>query len=180
MRLTPENTIAVCVDYQERLMPAIDRADEVLNRAEILVKGLRLLDVPIVVTQQYTKGLGETVEPLRRALGEYEPFEKLTFGGYETESIRKAIDNAGRKNVLVFGTETHICVLQTARGLKEAGYQVMMVDDCCGSRRQSDKESGLRRAMCEGICISCSETVLFELTAIAGTETFRKISKLVK
>lgn len=180
MRLTPENTIAVCVDYQERLMPAIDRADEVLNRAEILVKGLRLLDVPIVVTQQYTKGLGETVEPLRRALGEYEPFEKLTFGGYEAESIRKAIDNAGRKNVLVFGTETHICVLQTARGLKEAGYQVMVVDDCCGSRRQSDKESGLRRAMCEGICISCSETVLFELTAIAGTETFKRISKLVK
>ena len=180
MRLTPENTIAVCVDYQERLMPAICDGEEVLKRTEILVKGLLVLNVPIIVTQQYTKGLGKTVEPVHSALGEYEPFEKMTFGGYETETIRTELDGYGRKNVLVFGTETHICVLQTALGLKHAGYQVMMVDDCCGSRKPTDKESGLRRAMCEGICVSCSETVLFELTAIAGTDAFKAISKLVK
>ena len=180
MRLTPENTIAVCVDYQEKLMPAICDGEEVLKRAEILVKGLRVLEVPMIVTQQYTKGLGKTVEPLHSALGVYEPFEKLTFGGYETETIRKEIEHSGRKNVLVFGTETHICVLQTALGLKQAGYQVMIVDDCCGSRKLMDKESGLRRAMCEGICVSCSETVLFELTFIAGTDVFKAISKLVK
>ena len=180
MRLTPENTLAICVDYQEKLMPAICNGEEVLKRAEILVKGLNVLGVPILVTQQYTKGLGKTVEPLHSALGTYEPFEKLTFGGYETEAIRAEIDRSGRKNVLVFGTETHICVLQTALGLKEAGYQVMLVDDCCGSRRESDKESGLRRAMCEGICVSCSETVLFELTFVAGTADFKAISKLVK
>ena len=180
MRLTPENTIAVCVDYQERLMPAMSGKEELESQTVKLIRGMKALGVPAVVTQQYTKGLGKTVEPLHHVLGEYEPFEKLTFGGYETEAIRKAIDGAGRENVLVFGTETHICVLQTALGLKDAGYRVMMVDDCCGSRRQADKESGLRRAMCEGVCVSCSETVLFELTAIAGTETFKVISGLVK
>ena len=113
-------------------------------------------------------------------VGEYVPFEKLTFGAYDDAEIKAAVDGYGRKTILVFGTETHICVLQTALGLHDGGYEVMLVDDCCGSRRVSDKESGLRRALCEGIRVSCSETVLFELTGIAGTDTFRTISALVK
>ena len=180
MRLTPETTIAVCVDYQERLMPAIHEGEQVLRRAEILLRGLKLLGVPVVVTQQYTKGLGETVEPLRSVMGPFEPVEKMHFGAYDDAKFKTLIDGFGRPNVLVFGTETHICALQTALGLRHAGYQVLMVDDCCGSRRASDKESGLRRAMCEGIAISCSETVLFELTGVAGTDVFREISRLVK
>lgn len=180
MRLTPETTIAICVDYQEKLMPAIFDGEQVLKRAEILVKGLRSLGVPIIVTQQYTRGLGGTVEPVHSALGEYEPVEKLTFGAYDEARFKELVDGFGRANVVVFGAETHICALQTALGLHDAGYQVMMVDDCCGSRRLSDKESGLRRAECEGICVSCSETVLFELTGVAGTDVFREISRLVK
>ena len=120
------------------------------------------------------------MEPVHSALGDYEPLEKLTFGAYDDAGIKNIIDGYGRKNILVFGTETHICVLQTALGLHDGGYEVMLVDDCCGSRRVSDKESGLRRALCEGIRVSCSETVLFELTGIAGTDTFRTISALVK
>ena len=180
MHLTPENTIAVCIDYQEKLMPSIHEGEEALHRAEILVRGLRALGVPILVTQQYTRGLGGTVEPVHSALGEYEVFEKMTFGAYDDEVFRRAVDESGRKNVVIFGTETHICVLQTALGMQRSGYQTMLVDDCCGSRRQSDKESGLRRAMGEGVQISCSETVLFELTGVAGTQTFKTISKLVK
>lgn len=180
MRFTPEKTVAICVDYQEKLMPSIYEGEEVLKRAEILIKCLNALNVPILVTQQYTKGLGPTVEPVHSALGDYIPFEKLTFGSYDDPAVKEAVDQSGRTQVLVFGTETHICVLQTALGLLEAGYQVMLVDDCCSSRRQSDKESGLRRAMNEGAQISCSETVLFELTHVAGSETFKAISKLVK
>lgn len=180
MRLTPETTLAICVDYQEKLMPGICDGEEVLKRAEILVKGLRLFDIPIVVTQQYTKGLGGTVEPVHSALGSYEPYDKLNFSGYADPGIRAAIEASGRKNILIFGTEAHICVLQTALDLRDAGYHVMLVDDCCGSRRASDKESGLRRAMCGGIAVSCSESVLFELTHVAGTPTFKAVSKLVK
>ena len=180
MKLTPENTIAVCVDYQEKLMPGICGGEEVLKRAEILVRGLQLFEIPVVVTQQYTKGLGGTVEPVHSALGDYTPYDKMTFSGYADEAIKAAIDASGRKQVLVFGTETHICVLQTALDLRAAGYEVMLVDDCCGSRRAADQESGLRRAMCEGVQVSCSETVLFELTHIAGSPTFKAVSKLVK
>ena len=180
MRLKAENTIAVCVDYQERLMPGIHEGEIVLKRAEILVKGLRALEVPIIVTQQYTKGLGTTVEPVHSALGEYEPYEKMTFGGYDTETIREVIDATGRKCALVFGTETHICVLQTALGLLDAGYFVVLVEDCCGSRTQADKDCGLKRAMGEGVAVSCTESVLFELLQKAGGDTFKTISKLVK
>lgn len=180
MRLRAEDTIAVCIDYQEKLMPAIHEGEEVLKRAEILIRGLQALNVPVIVTQQYTRGLGATVEPIHSALGEYEPYEKLTFGAYDTESIKEAIDGSGRKTALVFGTETHICALQTALGLREAGYQVLMVEDCCGSRTQTNKDSGLRRAMCEGVSVACSETVLFELLYKAGGDAFKTISKLVK
>ena len=180
MRLNRENTLAICVDYQERLMPAIFDKEEVLRKSEILVKGLKELNVPILVTQQYTKGLGTTVEPIHSALGEYEPFDKLTFGAYDTPEFKAMVDETGKKNVLVFGAETHICVLQTALGLKDAGYHVIMVEDCCGSRTAENKESGLRRAMCEGVSVSCMETVLFELTYIAGTPEFKTVSKPVK
>lgn len=180
MRLRPENTIAICIDFQEKLMPSINEADSVLDRAAMLVKGLRILGVPMVVTQQYTKGLGSTVEPLNSALGEYEHYEKGSFGAYDEPEFKALIDAYGRKNVLLFGTETHICVLQTALGLMEMGYNVMLAEDCCGSRTARDKENGIRRAMGEGIIISGAESILFELTVVSGTPEFKQISKLVK
>ncbi len=180
MRLKPENTLAICIDYQEKLMPAINDKDEVLRKTEILVKGLRALGVPILVTQQYTKGLGETVEPIKEALGDFEYLDKTEFDGMANEAICAAVKAANRENVIVFGAETHICALQTAIGVKEAGYNAMMIDDCCGSRTQSDKDSGLRRAVCEGISVSCCETVLFELVGKAVGDGFKTVSKLVK
>ena len=180
MRLRPENTIAICIDFQEKLMPSIMEAEEVLDRAAMLVKGLKVLGVPVVVTQQYTKGLGGTVDPVHSALGEYSHYEKGTFGAYDEPEFKALLDGYGRKNVLIFGTETHICALQTSLGLKEAGYNVMMVEDCCGSRKARDKENGIRRAMGEGLMISAAESVLFELTVVSGTPEFKQISKLVK
>ena len=180
MRLRPENTIAICIDFQEKLMPSILDAEKVLGKAAMLVKGLRVLGVPIVVTQQYTKGLGGTVDPVHSALGEYEHYEKGSFGAYDEPEFKALIEGYGRKNVLLFGTETHICTLQTALGLKDDGYNAMLVEDCCGSRTAHDKENGLRRAMGEGIMISGAESVLFELTVVSGTLEFKQISKLVK
>ena len=180
MRLRPENTIAICIDFQEKLMPSILDAEKVLGKAAMLVKGLRVLGVPIVVTQQYTKGLGGTVDPVHSALGEYEHYEKGSFGTYDEPEFKALIEGYGRKNVLLFGTETHICTLQTALGLKDDGYNAMLVEDCCGSRTAHDKENGLRRAMGEGIMISGAESVLFELTVVSGTLEFKQISKLVK
>ena len=180
MRLRADNTIAICIDFQEKLMPSIMDAEAVLDRAAMLVKGLRVLGVPVIVTQQYTRGLGGTVDPVHSALEDYEHYEKGSFGAYDEPEFKAMVDAYGRKNILLFGTETHICVLQTALGLKYAGYSPMLVEDCCGSRKARDKENGIRRAMGEGIQISGAESVLFELTCVSGTPEFKQISKLVK
>ena len=111
MRIKTDDTLALCIDFQEKLMPAINDGEQVLNKTAILVKGLKALNVPVIVTQQYTRGLGDTVEPVKSALGDYEFFDKLEFGGYDNIAIREAAESLGRKNVLVFGTETHICAL---------------------------------------------------------------------
>ena len=180
MRLKAEETMAVVIDYQEKLMPVINENDAVTANSAILIKGLRELEVPIVVSQQYTKGLGETIEPIKEALGDFTPMEKKTFSLMDTEEIKEKITSYGKKNVVVCGTEAHICVLQTVIDLREAGYNVFLVTDCIGSRKNSDKEASIKRAMAEGAFICTYESVLYELTAGAGNPHFKAISKLTK
>jgi nicotinamidase-related amidase len=180
VRLKADETMAVVIDYQEKLMPVIYENDKVIENTEILIKGLRELEIPIVVSQQYTKGLGETIKPIKEALGEFTPMEKKTFSLMDTEEIKETITKCGKKNVVVCGTEAHICVLQTVIDLREAGYNVFLVSDCIGSRKINDKKAAIKRAMGEGAFICTYESVLYELTAGAGNPHFKAISKLTK
>lgn len=106
-------------------------------------------------------------------------YDKTTFSAYETEAVYEAMDKE-RKNVLICGIEAHICVLQTAIDLKAAGYQPVIVADCVSSRKELDKELGLKRAEQEGILITSKEAILFELTRKAGGPVFKQISALIK
>jgi len=180
MRIKPENSIAIFVDYQAKLCPAMSNLEPLLHNSAILMNGLKALEVPTLISQQYTKGIGETVAEIMEPAGDTPVYEKLTFSCYQTEEIKKAIDESGRKTVIVCGIEAHVCVLQTVIDLREAGYQVVLVEDCIDSRKPSDKATGLKRAQYEGAIITSYEALLFELTQIAGTERFKKISKLVK
>ena len=180
MRLHAENTLAIVVDYQEKLMPVILDKDTVVKNSEILIKGLRELEIPIIVSQQYTKGLGGTIEPIKEALGEFTPFEKNTFSLWQTDEIKSAIKATGRRNVIICGTEAHICVLQTIIDLREEGYNVFVVEDCVGSRKKNDKKFGCKRAVGEGAYLCTYESVLYELTGGAASPHFKAISKLTK
>ena len=180
MRLLLEDTMALVVDYQERLMPVMDAKEELEKRSVILLKGLKELGVPMLMSQQYTKGIGMTIEPVTEAVGSSEYFDKISFSCYEDEAIREAIEAAGKKTVLVCGIEAHICVLQTCIDLKAAGYTPVLVTDCISSRKRSDVEIALERAKSEGILLTTSESILFELTRAAGTPVFKVISKLIK
>lgn len=180
MRILKEDTIALVVDFQEKLMPVMTYKNELEARTNILLKGLKALEVPMLVTQQYTRGIGMTIPSVAEAVGTEDYFDKLTFSCYEDENIKKAIDAAGCKNVLVCGIESHICVLQTCIDLKAAGYNPVLVADCIGSRKLSDKEMALVRAQQEGITLTTSEAILFELTRKAGSDVFKTISKLIK
>lgn len=181
MRILAEDTMALIVDFQERLIPVIDHNEELLHKTEILMKGLKALQIPMIITQQYTKGIGMTVPILTDVIGEGFAFEdKVSFSCAEDEVILKKIEASGKKNIIICGIEAHICVLQTVIDLIEKGYQVILVEDCVGSRRESDRQVGIRRALQEGAILTSYESILFELTRVAKTDVFKEISKLIK
>lgn len=176
MRMQLEETVAIVVDYQERLMPAMYNEVELTECARRLLEGLKVLEVPMILTQQYTKGLGETIQVLKDASGEISHVEKLRFSAYE--DIKEQIQE--KKYVIVCGVEAHICVLQTAMDLAHNGYVPILVVDCISSRKQLDCDIALERAKQEGILLTTHEAVLFELLETAGTASSKAIQKIIK
>lgn len=180
MRILQKDTAALLIDIQERLLPVMDRKEELVSQTVKLITGLHILDIPIIPVRQYPKGLGDLIPEVRAALGEYQPVDKMTFSAWDTAAIAGRAKALGKKNLLVFGIEAHICVLQTVIDLIADGYQVILVTDCVSSRRSDDKEIALRRAEQEGALLVTAESILFELLQKAGSDTFKQISQLVK
>ncbi len=180
MKFTPAETMALAIDFQERLMPVIADGDAVLERTEILLTGLQLLNIPLLITRQYPKGLGDVVPGVKNIAAGVPALDKITFSACRDPYIIDAARDMGRKNIIVCGVETHICVLQTIMDFQAAGFQTALVADCVGSRRKSDKEIGIKRAMQEGSLITSCEALLFELLGSAENEMFKNISLLIK
>ena len=177
--LKPENTVFLVVDFQERLMPAINGSDEILRRSAAFIKGMKLLDVPIIVTQQYTKGLGPTVPQISEALGEFEPVEKVTFSCKANKEFCKIADEFLDVNIVVIGAEAHICVQQTVIDFLDDLYTVYLVCDCIGSRNEMDKEYAIWRMRDSGAIITTFESVLFELLHTADHPKRKEIQALI-
>lgn len=182
-KLDRSKAVLVVIDVQEKLMPVIDGADEVVRNIERLIRGAHVLGVPVIVTEQYVKGLGPTVAPVRTALEEtsgYRPLEKSCFSAHGCEPFAAQLAALERRQVLVAGVETHVCVWQTVRDLLGTGVQVTILSDAVSSRTPQNKEIALRRMASEGVKLSSTEMALFELTAVSATDEFRAISRLVK
>ncbi len=181
MRITADKTLAVIVDVQERLFPHIAEHEKLERTIPILIEGLKALDVPLIVTEQYPKGLGTTIESVRKALGEwYKPLEKISFSCCGDDQFNLQVARYAPQYVLLAGIETHVCVLQTAIDLLNEGYTPVLVANCVSSRFLEDKEFALRRMEQAGVVLTTYESILFELAQVAGTDTFKRISKLVK
>lgn len=180
MRALQENSAALLIDMQERLMPVMHDNEKTLATAVRFVQGLRVLDIPIVVMRQYPKGLGDLVPEVRQALGDYSPIDKTAFSAWGEPEAAKQIQALGRKNIFVFGVEAHVCVLQSVIDLIGAGYNVFLPEDCVSSRTLRDKETALRRAEKEGAFPTSCESALFELLQGAGAAQFKAISNLIK
>lgn len=164
-------------------MPVIHERFEVEKNIERLIRGAHVLGVPVIVTEQYVKGLGHTVEPLRSALEEtsgYRPIEKSCFSAQGCEAFAAQLAALERRQVLVAGVEAHVCVHQTATDLLALQMSVTLVADAVSSRTPRNKEIALRRMTGGGALLSSTEMALFELLRTAGTAEFRAISALVK
>lgn len=176
MKIERKHTVAVAIDYQEKLVPVMQGKEELLEHTGVLLSGLRELEIPIVITQQYTKGLGMTVPEVTEAAGTSDYLEKLRFSAFQ--EIETAVHRS--KYVIVCGIEAHICVLQTVIELRSAGYIPVLVADCISSRKEQDMKIAIERARDEGAIVTTCESLLFELLDKAGTPESKKIQRLVK
>jgi nicotinamidase-related amidase len=176
MKLDASRSTLLLIDFQQRLTPAIDGADAAVANAHRLAKGAELLGVPFLVTEQYPKGLGPTVDAL--AAFAIEPFVKTTFDATRTAGFLDRLPTD--RTLILAGCEAHICVLQTALGLIAAGRSVAIVADAVGSRTADNRRLGLSRAEKAGAEIVTTEMVLFEWLGDAGHPQFKAVSALVK
>ncbi len=180
MRITKENTIGLVIDMQERLFPVMYEKEALLKNCTTLLNGLNELSIRTIVTQQYTKGLGETIPEITATIPNFEYIEKKDFSCCDEPTVAAKLKEVGAKNVIICGIESHVCVLQTAVDLKEAGINPVVVMDCVSSRVKESIEIAKERFRFEGIMMTSCESILFELTRTAGAPEFRAISKLVK
>jgi nicotinamidase-related amidase len=169
----------VVVDVQVALLPAIWEKERVVRQTVLLVQGCQVLEVPVVVTEQYRKGLGPTVAEVSGAIRGFSPIEKLSFSGYTAE-VRSALEARSVTDVLLCGIETHVCVTQTALDLLDAGRRVFVAIDACSSRTPENWRTGTDRMASAGALLVSAEMALFELLGHAGTPEFKEILKLVK
>jgi len=174
--LERERTALVVIDVQEAFAKAVEGFDRVAAQTAILVQGAKLLDLPVLVTEQYPRGLGDTVTPVREALGEdVERLPKTVFSAVRADGF----DLQGRDQALVCGIEAHVCVNQTVHDLLGGGVEVHVAIDAVGSRTTANRELGLRKMETSGAILTSVETALFELLGEAGSEEFKTIQKLV-
>ncbi len=176
--LERDSAILLVIDVQERIN-AVMTDQSHIPRLAVLVAACHALGVPVIGSEQYPKGLGGTVEPLAALLGE-PPAAKDTFSCARDLGLHEILATTGRSQVIVTGIETHVCVLQTALDLIDAGYRVHVPHDAVNSRRPADKHWALERMQQAGAAITTTESALFEILERCDTDDFKTVAKLVK
>lgn len=180
MRITTDNAQLIVIDVQERLTPHIADYENVITRIARLIAGMQALAIPIAVNEQYKKGLGETVAALQTPLADAPHFEKVTFSACDDDATLAHLQAQQRRQVILCGIETHVCVMQTALDLLAAGFQPVIVCDAVGSRFVDDHQRALGRLQQAGVILTTSESLLFELCRSSKNPAFKSISALVK
>lgn len=180
-KLEADKVVLVVIDIQERLVPAMPKKVylKLRNTVSMLVQAAGLLNVPVVTTEQYPKGIGHTVPELADACSG-QVVEKVSFGCCGEPSFLDAMKGTGRSQVIVTGMEAHVCVYQTVLGLIEDGYHVHLLSDAVCSRNKTDYLAGVANAAQAGAVVSTAETVLFQMLQESTHDQFKAISKLVK
>ena len=172
------NCTLLVIDVQGKLLPAVLSPEQTLSTTLALVKVAQMLDVPVAYSEQYPQGLGATEKSLLNLLeGKAERFEKQSFSCVSEPIIKTALVQWNRKQIIITGMETHVCVLQTVLELREMGFQVFVVEDAVSSRRESDKVAALQRMQQSGVTIVTKEMVMFEWLKRADHPSFRDISR---
>jgi len=179
MLMQKELSGLLLVDVQEKLIPHVQDAEQLVGRCGWLMRLAYMLKVPVLICEQYPKGLGITVEPLRQLASPYEPFEKVDFSCYRDEAIVKKWHQLNKKQFIIMGIETHVCVLQTAMDiLQHSDNEVFIVVDAVSARSDHDHKYGLKRMKQAGAQLVTHEMVFFEWVEKAGSSEFKSLSQM--
>lgn len=178
--LSIDTSVLVVVDVQVKLTAVMHEKDRLLANLQKLLSGIRVLDVPMVVTEQYPDGLGPTVPELAPLLTDCETISKKSFSCWGDESFRNTLERLGRNQILLCGIESHVCVYQTVMELMKQGYEVSLVADAVSSRSAMFVGIAVERMRDAGCSIVNTEMVLFELLKTSESDRFKEISKIVK
>lgn len=180
MRILNASAQCLVIDMQERLLPVIHDSNKLIDKVLLLLAGLKVLQVPILISEQYPKGLGPSLESIARCVEAGKILPKISFSCVDDEAILSTLVQTNRCHVIVCGVEAHVCVQQTVVDLLVQGYTPVVLADCVSSRNPEDCSAALERMRHEGAVITRVESLLFELTRYAGSQTFKSISHLVK
>ena len=178
--LSAENSLVLIIDIQEKLVAALNK-DIVVSNAVKVASAAKLLGIPVLLTEQYPKGLGNTVSDLMNVLPQgSDVVEKTYFNVLLEDGMSEKIKSYGKKQIVIFGIETHICVYQTASALVEAGYDVYVVKDACASRNTYEFKQRIDAMAANGVKISCVEIALFDWLKGAKNPKFKEVQTLIK
>jgi nicotinamidase-related amidase len=173
-------TALIVIDIQERLFPVMHEKEKLLRSVIKLIKGAQVLEIPILFTEQYPRGLGPTLPEIKELVPGFKAIEKVSFNCCDEAVFCQALEALKRKQVLIAGIEAHICVYQTAVALARAGYEVQLVEDCVSSRSAEDKSVAFFKMGAMGVGVTTMEMALFELLKVAKGDKFKAISSIVK
>jgi len=174
-----EKTAFVLVDIQEKFIPVIYGIEELIKNSNLLIKSAQILKMPILVTEQYPKGLGKTSEKIKLSK-DFKIFEKVAFSAFGCKNFVKKINELELDTLIIFGIETHVCILQTALDLLNNNFEVHVVEDATSSRTLLNKRICIERMRQSGAFIVSTEMILFQLMKKADIIHFKEISELIK
>lgn len=179
-RIEKENCVLVAIDYQERLVPAMCGKEELIDKTAKLIKGFDILGMPVIITEQYPKGLGNTVSEIKDVNPHVEIIEKNTFSAWDNAEFVSLIRRMNKPNAVVVGIEAHVCEQQTVLDMLDEGYNVYVAADCVSSRSEFDRDVAIERMRAAGAIITTYESILFEVLKWSKADEFKQISALVK
>lgn len=178
--LNSENAVLFVIDVQEAFARVLGDIDKLGANIAVMIEAAKILSVPVVVTEQYPKGLGSTIPVIKEALGDCQYFQKDCFSACGVDDLMSWLSLSGRKQVIVTGIETHVCVSQTCHDLLFNDYAVHLVTDAVDSRIATNKQVGIEKIVIAGGVPTSIEAALFEMLVTSGTDVFKQVQRLIK
>ncbi len=178
--LDPFESMVIFVDIQEKLLPTIYKQEELLANLIFSAQGFNCLEIPILITEQYPKGLGPTVSSLKKELPQAKVLEKTEFSAFKNDAIKEELIRIDKKDIILVGIEAHICILQTAFDLLQHGFHVHIPHDGISSSQKTHKKTAIQRLQQAGAQITSTESCLFEIMQTSKHPQFKEISQLLK